>query len=241
MNTKYKHIVYTLFVSLVIPTGAQTAQDLQRAKSEYEKLRSQQSQDQSGVKQLENVSPITGLPREAAITPYSLPYYESKELAKKDLQHFGYDFFTQRDTVSFWENLPTPASYLLGPGDELIISLWGATQLREKFTITREGNIYDSKVGLLNLTGKTIAEARNYLNEQFGRVYSTLKGNNRTTFMDVSLGELRSINVNFVGQVNYPGVYPIHPFSTVITGLIQAGGVDTLGSLRKILISMDRY
>jgi len=57
--------------------------------------------------------------------------------------------------------------------------------------------------------------------------------------MDVSLGELRSINVNFVGQVKYPGVYPIHPFSTVITGLIQAGGVDITGSLRKIKIKRD--
>ena len=60
---------------------------------------------------------------------------------------------------------------------------------------------------------------------------SALKGKKSATFMDVSLGELRSINVNFVGQVKYPGVYPIHPFSTVITGLIQAGGVDTTGSL----------
>ena len=58
--------------------------------------------------------------------------------------HYGYDFFTKRDTVAFWENLPTPATYLLGPGDELIISLWGETQLRETYTISREGNIYDA-------------------------------------------------------------------------------------------------
>ena len=110
----------------------------------------------------------------------------------------------------------------MGPGDELIISLWGETQLRENYTISKDGKIYDEKVGLLNLTGRTIEDARKYLSAQFGRVYATLNGKTPTTFMDVSLGELRSINVNFVGQVEYPGVYPIHPFSTVITGLIQA-------------------
>ena len=77
------------------------------------------------------------------------------------------------------------------------------------------------------------------MKDQYGRIYATLKGKKATTFMDVSLGELRSINVNFVGQVKYPGVYPIHPFSTVITGLIQAGGVDTTGSLRAIQIKRD--
>ena len=86
------------------------------------------------------------------------------------LKHFGYNFFTKRDTVPFWENLPTPPNYLLGPGDELVISIWGETQLRETYTISKDGKIYDDKVGLLNLTGRTIEEARIYLSKQFGRV-----------------------------------------------------------------------
>ena len=135
------------------------------------------------------------------------------------------------------ENLPIPSNYILGPGDELVISLWGQTQLRESYTISREGKIYDEKVGLLNLNGRTIEQARAYLKNQFGRVYSTLNGKNPSAYIDVSLGDLRSINVNFVGNLNYPGIYPIHPFSTVITGLIQAGGIDTLGSLRNIEIT----
>ena len=166
-------------------------------------------------------------------------WYLIIEKDEMDTRYFGYDYFTRRDTVAFWENLPTPANYLLGPGDELIISLWGETQLRETYTISREGKIYDEKVGLLNIAGKTIEVAKEYLENQFGRVYATLKGNNPTTYMDVSLGQLRSINVNFVGEVNYPGVYPVHPFSTLITGLIQAGGIDTTGSLRKIQIKRE--
>ena len=79
--------------------------------------------------------------------------------------------------------------------------------MRKKYPISRDGTIYDEKVGLLNIAGKTIELAREYLQNQFGRVYATLTGNNPTSYIDVSLGQLRSINVNFVGEINYPGVY----------------------------------
>ncbi|MDP7126588.1 MAG: polysaccharide biosynthesis/export family protein, partial [Candidatus Marinimicrobia bacterium] len=229
MINKYKHIVYVLFVSVFALGYGQSTQELQRLRSDYEKFQRDQNQlaMPKGVDQ--EVEPGTGLPREAQITSYQ-PMAVDEIMEDEGLKHFGYDFFTRRDEVAFWENLPTPANYLLGSGDELVISLWGETQIREKYTITRDGKIYDGKVGLLTLTGKSMGEARQYLKDQFARVYATLKGKNATTFIDVSLGELRSINVNFVGQIKYPGVYPIHPFSTVITGLIQAGGVDTTGS-----------
>ena len=236
MINKYKHIVYVLFVSIFALGYGQSIQELQKLKGDYEKF-------QKGQKQLPTtgvdpgVDPLTGLPKEAQLTPYE---FETDLLYQKEedegLKHFGYDFFTLRDTVAFWENLPTPANYQLGPGDELVVSLWGETQLRETYTISRDGKIYDEKVGLLNLTGKSMEGAKKYLKTQFGRIYATLNGKTPTTFIDVSLGELRSINVNFVGEVQYPGVYPVHPFSTVITGLIQAGGLDTTGSLRTIQV-----
>ena len=92
-------------------------------------------------------------------------------------------------------------------------------------------------MGLLNLSGKTIEEAQVYLKSQFARIYSTLIAKNPTTYIDISLGDLKSINVNFVGEVKYPGIYPIHPFSSLITGIMQIGGIDTTGSLRSILIN----
>ncbi|MBC8344993.1 MAG: SLBB domain-containing protein, partial [Candidatus Marinimicrobia bacterium] len=230
MINKYKHYVYVIFVSVFALVYGQSIQELQKLKAEYDKSQ-KQLQLPTGVEQA--VDPTTGLPTEAKLTPYR---FEAEESVDRGLKHFGYDFFTQRDTVAFWENLPTPANYQLGPGDELVISLWGETQLRETYTVNRDGKIYDSKVGLLNIAGKNMNDARSYLKNQFGRIYATLKGKTPTTFIDVSLGELRSINVNFVGEVKYPGVYPVHPFSTVITGLIQAGGVDTTGSLRNIQI-----
>lgn len=236
MYKLYKHYMYILIVNILIPVESQSLQDMQRMKSEYEKFLENQKQQQQNIGQMEIIDMQTGLPKKAKLTPYTPQIIIGKE---KKLEHFGYKFFSQRDTVAFWENLPTPVNYLLGPGDELVISLWGETQLREKYIISREGNIYDQKVGLLNITGKSMQETKIYMKEQFSRVYATLKGQNSSTFIDVSLGELRSINVNFVGQVKYPGVYPVHPFSTVITGLIQSGGVDTSGSLRNIQIKRD--
>ena len=202
-----------------------------KMKSEYEKLIQKDIQRQP-IDSNNNQLPSRDIPTRAQVTRY-LP----KESIDSKSNYYGYDFFTKRDTVSFWENLPTPSNYILGAGDELVISLWGATQLRQSYTISREGTIYDEKVGLLNLSGKTMKDAVNYLSIQFGKVYATLKGRNPTTYIDISLGKLRSINVSFVGEVQFPGIYPIHPFSTVITGLIQAGGIDTTGTLRNIKIN----
>ena len=161
---KHTQIVCILLSVLALPVlSAQSIQELQRLKTEYEKFQKGQTQLQLPTGVDGGVDPTTGLPRQAQITPYQ-PIEIADEMEEEaGLKHFGYDFFTRRDTVAFWENLPTPANYLLGPGDELVISLWGETQLRETYTISRDGKIYDEKVGLLNLTGKSINEARQYL------------------------------------------------------------------------------
>ncbi|MBT7922516.1 MAG: polysaccharide biosynthesis/export family protein, partial [Candidatus Marinimicrobia bacterium] len=179
MINKYKHIVYVLFVSAFALGYGQSIQELQKLKAEYEK-RQNQLQLPTGVDR--SVDPITGLPRQAQITPFQ-PVEVDEELKSLGLKHFGYDFFTLRDTVAFWENLPTPANYQLGPGDELVLSLWGETQLRQTYTINREGKIYDDKVGLLNLTGKSMEGAKKYLKTQFGRIYATLNGKSPSTFI----------------------------------------------------------
>ncbi|MFQ6676631.1 MAG: polysaccharide biosynthesis/export family protein [Fidelibacterota bacterium] len=160
-----------------------------------------------------------------------------REAKPPTLDYFGYDFFRPRPGgISIWDNLPVPVDYRLGPGDEIIISVWGETQLRSSHVISRDGTIFIDKVGQVNLTGKSIGDAERYLRSRFEQVYATLKNPNPRTFMDVSLGDLKSINVKFVGEVKAPGIYPVHPFSTVTTGLIQAGGVNKTGSLRDIQV-----
>lgn len=224
----------TIHVALILFAGvalAQSQQDIERYKKQYEQLLQDRSSNQ--VIGVENISEsIDGdIP-----TEFIMAEKKDVEKTEKTLKYFGYNFFTMRDSIPIWDNLPLPSSYRLGPGDEIIISLWGETQLRSSYFIGRDGMVYIERVGQLNLTGKSMEQAGSYLEKQFQKVYETLKGSNPSTFLDVSLGKLKSINVTFVGEVKLPGIHPLHPFSTVLTGLIQTGGVVTTGSLRNIQI-----
>ena len=215
---------------------SQTSKSIQQLKLEYERLKADDITIPSDMEQ----TPLNlDAPDEVEIVPFTDEIAFPFIYKENRLKHFGYNFFTNRDTIRFWENLPVPLNYNLGPGDELILSLWGETQIRQSYIISRDGKIYDDKVGLLILSGKTLSEAKDYLKTQFGRVYSTLKEPSPSTYIDLSIGDLRSINVNFVGNVNFPGIYPLNPYSNLMTGLISAGGVDTTGSLRNIQIKRD--
>ncbi len=221
----------TFHLSLLIGFAfSQNMKDFEKLKKEYNK---QQNSSTSSTLQ-ENID--INFDENSANKMVQLTSAKDSDDTLKFKNHFGYSFFTKRDTSEFWENLPAPDNYIIGSGDELIITLWGQTKLRKNYIVTREGKIYDQEVGALNVSGKSLIELRKYLMQQFGKTYSTLRGSNPTSFLDVSLGNLRLINVNFVGELITPGVYPLHPFSNLILGLIQAGGVDTTGTLRKIEI-----
>ena len=175
---------------------------------------------------------------------------ENESKTSNNYQYYGYNFFTNRVKLDILENLPAPDQYHVAPGDELIITMWGDTELRQKDIINRDGNVYFEKVGLVSLVGLGFEETKSVLKSRFEKVYSSLKGEkSATTFMEISLGKLKLINIHFLGEVNNPGVIPIHPFSTVTTGLIQAGGISNKGSLRdieiiregKTIISIDYY
>ncbi|MEE8341538.1 MAG: SLBB domain-containing protein [Candidatus Neomarinimicrobiota bacterium] len=153
--------------------------------------------------------------------------------------YFGYKFFNTPDKFAVFDNIPIPGNYHLGPGDQLIISIWGATQSRSRHLINRDGDIFIDGVGQINLAGLDINAVENILEERFSEVYSTLKGNNPSTFLSISLGQLKSINISFVGEVSSPGIHAVHPFSDITTALLQVGGVDTIGSLRNIQVIRD--
>jgi len=210
---------------------SQSISDINRLKKQYKDIINNQENKNKDIIDLNQID--SDLPEGKQIDLEDVDKDVDEDVK---LKFFGYDFFNAKDSILIWNNLPIPPSYLLGPGDEIIISLWGETQLRESYTIGRNGLVYIERVGQLSLTGKTLEDAKKYLEKQFLKVYETLKGTRPSTFMDVSLGQLKSINVTFIGEVNSPGVYPIHPFSTALTGLIQVGGIDTTGSLRNIQI-----
>ena len=156
------------------------------------------------------------------------------EDSTEKMPFIGYDFFTKRDTIPFWQNLPITNDYVLGPGDEIIISLWGESNSHISEIINRDGQIFIDNIGILNLGSKTVEDAKKYIISKYSRLYSTLVGSNPKSFMDLTLGELKSINIHTIGYVNIPGVHMVHPFSSIISGLIQSGGIDNRGSLRNV-------
>jgi len=163
---------------------------------------------------------------------------ESKEVKVEDNEYFGYNYFVQ--DINFFDNIPTPSDFKLGPGDEVVISLWGETNQRNKYLIDRNGMIFFKNIGFVNVSNKTIKEAENLLVDKLSKIYSTLKDNNNPTSLMLELGKIKSINVYFTGQVMKPGINLIHPFSDVFSALVQAGGVENTGSLRNVNLIRNR-
>tara|TARA_B100000989_G_scaffold142729_1_gene106263 strand:+ start:3431 stop:5275 length:1845 start_codon:yes stop_codon:yes gene_type:complete len=147
-------------------------------------------------------------------------------------EYFGYDYF--QSNVNFFDNFPTPSDFKLGPGDEIIISLWGETNSRERYLLNKEGLIYFENVGFINLSNKTINDAEKLLVNELSKIYSTLNDVENPTRLMIELGKLKSLNIYFSGEVAKPGIQLVHPFSDIFVALIQAGGVNIEGSLRKV-------
>ena len=156
-------------------------------------------------------------------------------------KYFGYRFFRSGAETdnTMYENLPVPKGYTVGPGDNIQVLLWGQTQLQSSYPVDRDGRIFVPEIGPIDVAGKTLDELREFLRSEFVRIYATIDSKKDRTYMDVSLGALQSINVQIVGEVRTPGIHTVHPFSTVVTALTQAGGVDTTGSLRSIRVMRD--
>ena len=153
------------------------------------------------------------------------------ELKSDDkMRYFGYEYFEKE--INFFDNIPTPKDFKLGPGDEIILSLWGEKNSREKLTINKDGLIYFQDIGFINISNKTLDEAEKILTAELSRVYSTLSNKSATELM-IELGKLKSINVFFSGMVNSPGINLIHPFADIFTALNQVG-IKSSGSLREI-------
>ena len=153
----------------------------------------------------------------------------------KGLKVFGLDIF-KSSTSSFIpsQNVATPENYVLGAGDELIIDVYGASEITYQQTISPDGKILISGVGPIPLAGITVQAAKIRIFNKLSTIYSGMKGINPNTFMEISLGGVRSITVNVVGNVTQPGSYTLTSFSTVFNALYNAGGPAENGSMRRI-------
>ena len=155
----------------------------------------------------------------------------------KQKEIFGHRIFQNKE-MSFEAayNLPTPTNYKLGPGDEVAIDIWGASQISMQETISPDGNIYVENLGPVHLSGLTITQANNHLKRQFGQIYSGINGDAPNSNISLSLAQNRTIQVHVMGEVENPGTYTMSSFATIFNALYQAGGVNEVGTLREVKV-----
>ena len=143
---------------------------------------------------------------------------------------FGRDIFrTHRLSFEPNMNVPTPTNYVLGPGDQLVIDIYGASQKTLVHTISAEGTITVGGVGPVNVVGLTVAAAKKKIAQKVGKHYSG-------SDIRVTLGQMRSIMINIMGEVRTPGTYHLSAFANVFHALYMAGGISSLGTLRNIKV-----
>ena len=148
---------------------------------------------------------------------------------------FGQSLFRNKNlTFEPDINIATPEDYLLGTGDEVIIDLWGDTQLTLRSELSPEGSIVLTDVGPVSLAGLTIKQAEQRLRRALMNNYEGLEDG--SVKMLLSLGKIRSIKVDVVGEVAMPGSYTLPSLATLFHALYLAGGVSDIGSLRTIAL-----
>lgn len=169
------------------------------------------------------------------INEQTFMWFDNEELNGPGRLIFGQDIFNNQSlTFEPSDNLATPQDYTLGPGDEVIIDIWGASEDHIRETITPEGNIMISQVGPVYLNGMTINDANKHIRNAFARKYAGV--GDEQTDIQVTLGQVRTIQVDLLGEVAMPGTFRISPFSTVFHALYRAGGINEIGTLRDIQV-----
>ena len=150
-----------------------------------------------------------------------------------NLKVFGAELF-ETAGLSFEPNLTiaSPKNYIIGVGDELIIDIFGLSESTKKLKVSTEGMIRFPNLGPIKVAGLTIEEAQVKIKNQAAKVYTTIEGGN--TKVLVSLGQIRSIRVTLVGELNKPGNYTVSSLSTIMNALYASGGPNAIGSFRKI-------
>ena len=156
----------------------------------------------------------------------------------REQEIFGHNIFRDKQ-VSFEPNLniATPENYRLGPGDEVIIDVWGASQSTFRDYISPDGYVNIEQLGLIYLSGMTVSAANEHLKTRYGQIYSGLTEDNPSAEIKLTLGQIRSIQVRVMGEVVNPGTYTVSSFASIFHALYLAGGVNDIGSLRNIRVS----
>ncbi len=158
------------------------------------------------------------------------------------LRPFGLELFAGPREDAPPDDIASAGDYILGPGDNIVISLWGRVEGEYNLTVDREGKVFIPKVGELAVWGKKLDDFRTYAHNRFSQVYSEFQ-------LNVSLGKIRSIRIYLTGEVNHPGAYTVSSLTSLFNALYLAGGPNENGTMRdirlmrggKLVASMDLY
>lgn len=153
---------------------------------------------------------------------------------------FGYDFF-QNPKISFAPtiNVPTPESYIINTGDELLVEVWGAAESSTTQKVDNQGNIILPMAGKVHVGGLNFVEAKARINTALRKIYAGIsapEGSYAKVYTGVSIANIRTVKVNIIGEVEAPGTYSLSALSTVINALYASGGPTENGSFRNIQV-----
>lgn len=176
------------------------------------------------------------------LNPEDFEDLETLESTKKEIDRkmliYGHDFFMSSGlSVIPSYNAPAPSGYVLGPGDEVVLDIWGAMVLHEVATIANDGSIALEDSGPVYIAGMSIADAENSLKAQLSRVYSGLADNRGGTYLKLSIGRVKGVVINVAGEVTMSGAYTIPSLSSIPSLIYMAGGIKDNGSVRNIVLS----
>lgn len=221
--------------SRLLRKGA-TMEQIQRMRQQYAKQITNRGLDNTVDNAIGNAADrmrTKTTPGDSAVVTHeetTAPHDVQEVLTPSGKRVFGRDIFNNRAlTFEPQMNMATPQNYVLGPGDQLIIDIYGSSQETMKLTVSPDGDITIPEFGPVNVSGLTVAAAQSRIRSRLGDYF-------QSSNIKTSLGQIRTIQVNVMGEVRVPGTYALSAFATVFHALYRAGGINSLGTLRNIKV-----
>ena len=161
--------------------------------------------------------------------------FDTSSLNNQESKIFGYEVF-HNNSISFSPNInmATPKDYVVGPGDELIVQVYGIAQASFNLYVNSEGKVVIPNVGVVHVGSLSIDAVKSMLTQKIGTRYAGLQGSNPSSFLMLTVGNIRTIKINIVGDVKTPGAYELPSFTTIFNALYAAGGPTINGSFREV-------
>jgi len=215
--------VVSISAHAVTPTAAQLQMLQQMSSEDLSRL----EQVVKGQQSASTVSPEEKLPVQPVVTPRD-PYPADAKQKDQSLKPFGYDLFAGvPSTFAPVSDIPVMADYVLGPGDVVVVQLFGSINANYKLPVDRRGMITFPEIGAISVAGMTFDDMHKLLQQRVAQQFIGVEAS-------ITLGELRSIRVFVLGDVDRPGSYVVSSLSTMTNALFVSGGVKLIGSLRNI-------